>query len=102
MKKTDLMAWATLSIPPFSRQFARLGHRFDELSKRDRFLRPGTMFLISIPLTPRGLLWVISGHLQSALGQKQTFRGAIAMSALPLKVDILSAVGMSALGQKRT
>jgi hypothetical protein len=102
MKKTDLMAWATLSIPPFSRQFARLGHRFDELSKRDRFLRPGTMFLISIPLTPRGLLWVISGHLQSALGQKQTFRGAIAMSALPPKVDILSAVGMSALGQKRT
>ena len=56
------MAWATLPIPPFSRKFARLGNRFDELSKRDRFLRTGTMFLISIPAYPQG----------SALGDKRT------------------------------
>ena len=67
------MAWATLSIPPFSRKFARLGHRFDELSKRDRFLRTGTKFLISIPAYPYGLLWVISRH----------FAVQNAMSALP-------------------
>jgi hypothetical protein len=81
------MAWATLSIPPFSRQFARLGHQFDELSKRDRFLRPGTTFLISIPLTLRDLPWVISGHLQCT-------------SPCPLWVTCASQNGMSALPPK--
>jgi hypothetical protein len=59
------MAWATLSIPPF-RKFARLGHRFDELSKRDRFLRTDTMFLISIPAYPQG----------SAFGSEADIRAA--------------------------
>jgi hypothetical protein len=37
----------------------------------------------------------------SALGQKQTFRGANVMSTLPPKADIQSVVGMSANGQWR-
>jgi hypothetical protein len=68
------VAWATLSIPPFSRKFARLGHRFDELSKRDRFLRTGTKFLISIPASPLG-----------------TFATQKGMSALPPKADMCGA-----------
>jgi hypothetical protein len=37
-----------------------------------------------------------------ALGQKQTFRSAIVMSALPPKATLIACFGMSALGQKRT
>ena len=89
------MAWATLSIPPFSRKFARLGHRFDELSKRDRFLRTGTKFLISIPAYPYGLLWVISRHfaVQSSCPlypRKRTFAVGPSMSAVPIADIALS------------
>ena len=38
----------------------------------------------------------------SALGQKRTFAVQEAMSALPLKADMCSAQGMSALCHKRT
>jgi hypothetical protein len=38
----------------------------------------------------------------SAMGQKQTFRNAIVMSALPPKADMRAAEIMSAKGQKRT
>jgi hypothetical protein len=38
----------------------------------------------------------------SALGQKQTFRSAIVMSALPPKATSTAKYGMSAKDQKRT
>jgi hypothetical protein len=43
-----------------------------------------------------------TSQMLSALGHKQTFRGAIAMSALPPIATSIAFFDMSALGQKRT
>src|SRR5215510_11627368 len=66
--------------------------------------RPRTQFRFKIPCCSDSIVAFgrIADDFFNSIGQKQTFRSAIAMSALPPKATLIAFFGMSAMGHKRT